>query len=254
MTPKNRREAILDLARHTRELRVDEIAERFGVSRETVRRDLAELDARQLLRRVHGGAEPARAGIEAPFSQRKAENAGAKATIGRVAAALFEQSDAILIDTGSTTEAFATALAARGRFSIITNSSGVAWNLHNAESPSRVYLLGGEFKGDTGGSVGSVTIDQIGRFRADHAVLTIGGIDGVGGCMDFDVEEAMVARAMIAQAKEVTVIADGSKLGRVAMYQVCDLSAVTRLVTDRKPDQALATALHLSGVEVVLAE
>ena len=156
-------------------MRVDEIAERFGVSRETIRRDLAQLDARQLLRRVHGGAEPPRAGIEAAFSQRLTENADAKARIGKAAAALFEDNDTLMIDTGSTTEAFAAALGARGRFSVVTNSAGVAWHLYNAGSASRIYLIGGEYRGETGETVGSVAIDQVARFRADHAVLTLGG-------------------------------------------------------------------------------
>ena len=194
------------------------------MSRETIRRDLAQLDARQLLRRVHGGAEPPRAGIEAAFSQRLTENADAKARIGKAAAALFEDNDTLMIDTGSTTEAFAAALGARGRFSVVTNSAGVAWHLYNAGSASRIYLIGGEYRGETGETVGSVAIDQVARFRADHAVLTLGGLDAFGGCMDFDVEEAMVARAMIAQAQSVTVVADRSKLGRIAMYKVCDLS------------------------------
>ena len=105
VNPENRREVILELVRQNKELRVDEIAERFGVSRETIRRDLAQLDARQLLRRVHGGAERPRIGIEANFRQRLTENRDAKARIASAAAALFDENDTLMIDTGSTTEA-----------------------------------------------------------------------------------------------------------------------------------------------------
>lgn len=102
--------------------------------------------------------------------------------------------------------------------------------------------------------LGSVALDQIGRYRADHAVLTVGAIDVQGGFMDFDVEEAMVARAMIRQSEQVTVIADHSKFGRVAMAQVCPLDGVFRLVTDREPDPITAEALRAAGVEIQVAK
>ena len=87
--------------------------------------------------------------------------------------------------------------------------------------------------------LGSVALDQIRRYRADWAILTVGAIDPAGGFMDFDVEEAMVARAMIQQCARVTVVADHSKFGRVAMAQVCALEEVARLVTDRLPNPVI---------------
>ena len=245
MRPSDRRAAILDFARHTGELRVDEVAERFGVSRETIRRDLADLDARHLLKRVHGGAAR-----ETPFDQRENENAEAKRRIARVAAALFDDGDTLMLDAGSTTEAFAEQLASRRSVTVITNSTGVARRLGG--QAARLYLVGGEYRGGSGQTVGSVAIDQIARFRADHAVLTVGGIDATGGFMDVDVEEAMVARAMIAQVRTVTVVADYAKFGRIAMFKVCDLPAVARLVTDREPPSPLADALRVGGVKVVV--
>ncbi len=250
MRPSDRRAAILDFARHTGELRVDEIAERFGVSRETIRRDLADLDARHLLKRVHGGAAKPGAAREAAFDQRESENAEAKRRIARAAAALFDDGDTLMLDAGSTTEAFAEQLASRRSVTVITNSTGVARRLGG--QAARLYLVGGEYRGGSGRTVGSVAIDQIARFRADHAVLTVGGVDAAGGFMDVDVEEAMVARAMIAQVRTVTVVADHSKFGRIAMFKVCDLQAVARLVTDREPPSPLADALRVGGVEVVV--
>ncbi len=254
LKPQLRRSAILDLARQDVELRVDEIAERFGVSRETIRRDLVHLDARRLLRRVHGGAERPRAGVEASFSQRLTDNVEEKLRIAKTAASLFDANDTLMIDTGSTTEVFAAELAKRGRFTIITNSIGVAQHVHGAKRSSRVYLLGGEYRGETGETLGSVTLDQLTRFRADHAVLTVGGIDAAGGFMDYDVEEAMVARTMIAQVQNVTVVADHSKFGQIAMFKICELSAVSRLVTDQPPASALIEALRTHRVEIIVAE
>jgi DeoR/GlpR family transcriptional regulator of sugar metabolism len=253
MIPEQRRGAILELARQNSELKVDDIASRFGVSRETVRRDLAQLDARGLLRRVHGGAQKPQTAAEAPFRDRLIENADAKERIARTTASLFQDDDTLMIDTGSTTQALALELAPR-RLMIITNSVGVAQNLYRPGSLARVHLVGGEYRGDTGEMLGSVALDQIGRYRADHAILTVGAIDAQGGFMDFDVEEAMVARAMIRQSEQVTVIADHSKFGRVAMAQVCPLDGVSRLVTDHLPNLVMAEALRAAGVEIQVAE
>lgn len=254
VVPERRRDAILELARDSNELKVDEIAERFGVSRETIRRDLAQLDARGLLRRVHGGALKPQTATEAPFRERLIDNAEAKQRIARTAARLFEDNDTLMIDTGSTTEAFASELAGAGQFTVITNSTEVAGRLHRGGSVSRVYLIGGEYRGETGEVLGSVVLDQISRYRADHAVLTVGAIDAADGFMDYDVEEAMVARAMIRQAQRVTVIADHSKFGRIAMAKVCDLASITRLVTDLPPPVPLQDAIRASGIELIVAD
>jgi DeoR family glycerol-3-phosphate regulon repressor len=253
MIPEQRRGAILELARQKDELKVEDIASRFGVSRETVRRDLARLDARGLLRRVHGGAQKPQIAAEAPFHKRLIENADGKERIARTTARLFQDDDTLMIDTGSTTQALACELGPR-RLMVITNSVGVAQNLYRPGSLARVQLVGGEYRGETGEVLGSVALDQIRQYRADYALLTVGAIDAAAGFMDFDVEEAMVARAMIQQSARVTVVADHSKFGRVAMAQVCALEKVARLVTDRLPHPFMAEALHQAGVEVIIAE
>jgi DeoR/GlpR family transcriptional regulator of sugar metabolism len=253
MIPEQRRAAILEMARQNSELKVEELADRLGVSRETVRRDLAQLDARGLLRRVHGGAQRPQTGAEAPFHRRLIENADAKARIGRMAAELFQDGDTLMIDTGSTTQAFATELANR-RVTVISNSVAVAREMYRPGSLARIHLVGGEYRGETGEMLGSVALEQIGRYRADHAILTVGAIDFQDGFMDFDVEEAMVARAMIRQSEQVTVIADHSKFGRIAMAQVCPHAGVARLVTDRPPHPEMAEALRAAGVEVCVAD
>lgn len=196
MAPEKRRAAILQLANQKAELTVDEIADCFGVSKETARRDLTHLDAKGLLRRVHGGALRPQTASEANMVSRMEENADAKRRIAIAAARLFQENDTPMIDTGSTTTFLASALARIGRLTVITNSVTVATQV-SASGHSRVYLIGGEYNGGMGETLGSVSLDQIGRFRADYAVLTVGAIDPFGGFMDYDLEEAMVARAMI---------------------------------------------------------
>lgn len=250
---EKRQQGILALFRQTGDLKVDELAERFKVSRETVRRDLARLNDAGQLQRVHGGARRPTMGAEAPFQQRQSENAQAKSAIAAAAAPLFASGSVIMVDGGTTTQAFAAALGQAGRYTVITNSIGVALNMQGRGAGHKVYLLGGECQAETQQMLGSITLDQITRFRADHAVLTIGAIDADHGCMDFDLEEAMVARAMLAQAQKVTLLADHSKFDRVGLVKVCELGAVQRIVTDRAPPAAVHRALQERGVEVRVA-
>lgn len=259
MTPRQRRAAIVEFARQNNMLTVEEMACRFAVSRETIRRDLAHLDAQGLLRRVHGGAQKSQTGAEAELSHRMNENADAKLRIALAAARLFQENDTLMIDAGSTTTFFAAELARNGSVTVITNSIAVANQLggdpNHIQTPrrARVYLIGGEFNGDVGETLGSVALGQLETFRADHAVLTVGAIDASGSFLDFSVEEAMVARAMIKQSQTVTIIADHSKFHNLAMAKVCNFAEVSRLVTDLPPPNTLMSALRAAGVEVVVA-
>jgi DeoR/GlpR family transcriptional regulator of sugar metabolism len=254
LSPTERRDAILDMSRLGVSLAVEEIATRFGVSRETVRRDLACLDDAGLLRRVHGGAVIPRLGNEPPFRERQKLNMKAKRRIGRAAAALFEPGDSVMIDTGSTTEQFATALAAKTDITAITNSNRIATALSvGPGKSSRIFVLGGAFHADSGQILGALCIEQLATFNADHAVLGVGALSADGRVMDYDADEASLARAMITRAETVTILADHSKLDRQALITVCRFETVTRLVTDLAPSGALAEKLAASQVAVIVA-
>jgi DeoR family transcriptional regulator, glycerol-3-phosphate regulon repressor len=253
MVAAHRREAILELANQRNELSVDDIARRFGVSRETVRRDLSHLQARGLLRRVHGGAMPAQTGWEANFRQRLVSNAEAKRRIAAAAAALFRENDTLMIDTGTTTSVLAAALVTAPRLTVITNSFDAASQLASSAAQHRVYVIGGEFRGESQQTLGSACLEQISRYRADHAVLSCGAIDPAGAVMDFDLEEAMVARAMINQSERLTLIVDSSKFDRVAMARVCDVEAIDRLITEAPPPPHLREIVRTNDIELILA-
>ncbi len=248
--PKDRREHILALVRKASRASVEELAETLNISSETVRRDLAQLSEQGLLRKIHGGAVHSQTAQESPLDDRRATARGEKLAIATAAAALFEPGDSFLIDAGSTTTYFAEALGKIGKFSVITNSIAAAAELWKAPHRSDVYVLGGRYFGDGHEMLGALTVEQIRAVRADHAVLTIGGMDGEGNCMDFNAEEAFVARAMIASARDVTVIADSSKLGRHALFQVCAAQRVDRLVTNGPVDSPLREVLSAADVQI----
>jgi len=253
MVAEFRREYIVGLARKGNELSIEEIARHFGVSRETVRRDLTHLESRGLLRRVHGGAIASQTGTEAAFGDRLISNAAAKRAIAEAAARSLREGDTIMVDTGTTTAILASVLAGAPKMTVITNCFSVAINLAAGPSEHRIYLVGGEFRVDSQQTLGSACLDQISRYRADHAVLSCGAVDVSGGLMDFDFEDAMVARAMIEQSQRLILIVDQSKFGRVAMAKVCELAMIDTLVTDAVPPGDILDAVETNDIELIVA-
>lgn len=256
MSPEERRDRIVALVRERERVSVDDLAGLLAASRETIRRDLAELDSRGWLKKFHGGAglpEPGRYGRtdEGPFSDRLRENGAAKRAIARRAIALFQSGDSLFVDTGTTTLLFAEELARARGLTVITNSAPIAALAARGED-NAVFLIGGRYREAGGENLGAIAIEQLRRFHALHAVLTVGAV-GEEGISDFDAEEADVARAMIEQARRVTVLADHSKFGRSGLFALAPLSGVDRIVTDVAPRPEMAERLLASGVELLVA-
>ncbi len=246
-----RRDRIVELLGEHQRMTVEALAQELAASQETIRRDLTELAARNRLRKFHGGAALPDTVGEGAFRLRMVENLEAKRAIAATAAALFEEGDTIFIDTGSTTMAFATELAQRSGLSVITNSIGIAQQISRSGT-NHTFLLGGEHRHEAGENVGPLVLQQLAGFRPHHAVLTIGGLTA-DGIQDFDLQEAEIARAMIERCREVSILADSSKFGRPALFQLCSLASIRRLVTEKAPPAPLRTALGDAGVDIVLA-
>ena len=251
MGPEQRRDRIVDLLRERERVSVEFLAAELAASPETLRRDLAALPDRGLIRKFHGGASLPESAGEGAFHTRLSEHPREKRAVARRAAALFSPGDTLFVDTGTTTLAFAEELARGTGLTVVTNSATIAQLL--GRSGNRAFLVGGEYRDEAAQTLGALAVDQIGRFHAGHAVLTVGAIEPAG-VMDYDLGEAELARAMIAQAQTVTVIADASKLGRRGLFLVCPLARIDRLVVDAPATGALADALRAAGVEVILAE
>lgn len=256
MRPNLRRERIEQVVRERERVTVDALAELLGTSRETIRRDLSELAQRGRLRKIHGGATVAEIrlpepDVEGSFQGRISENAEAKRAIARCAVQCFQPGDTLFVDTGTTTLWFAEELAAANGLTVITNSAAIAAFAARGPSSS-TFLIGGEYRADGTENLGPLAVEQIGQFHAIHAVLAVGSIE-TAGVFDFDVREADVARAMIAQARSVTVLADASKFGRGGLIKVASLDAVARVITEAAPPDDIAAALKDAGTEVVRA-
>ncbi len=254
MKVKLRQEKIVDYVRRNSSASVEELAELLTISRETIRRDLNELSQHGRIQKIHGGATiPHRLG-EGTFGQRMSENAEAKMAIARAAVKLFKRGETLFIDTGATTLFFAEQLADHTDMTIATNSIEVAKTICAAENNNQVFLLGGKFALGNQQTVGEMVISQIANFRAHHAVLTIGAIDTHTGAMDFNSEESQVAKAMLKQSQNLTVLVDSSKFNQLASFKVCSMKAITSLVCEAAPPADLAKELSAAGVKVVIAD
>lgn len=257
MRPTERRRKILELVHQSAKVMVDDLSEILKISRETVRRDLSLLSEQGLLRKIHGGATTAQtpqSAQESPLAERRAVARAEKIAIGKTAAKLFKAGDSLLINCGTTTIFFAEQLAKQGPFTVITNSTFVAQEMWGSPNRGYIHLLGGSYFGDAFELLGPQVVEQVQKLYADHAVLAVGGISAAGKFMDFNVDEAYVARTMIESARRVTVLADSTKLHRNALYQVCGPEQIDRLITDRAPDAILDSVLKTAGVEIVIAE
>ncbi len=253
MKIKLRQTKIIEFIRKNEKASVDELAVLLDISRETIRRDLTALGNAGKIQKIHGGATLPRVFGEGSFQQRMLDNAEAKARIAEAAVKLFSAGETVFIDTGSTTLHFAEKLSEVSGLNIVTNSTEIANVISASTTGNRTFLLGGEFSPDNRQTVGTMAAMQVRSFRAHHAVLTIGGLDGRTGAMDYNIEEAQVAHAMIEQSESLTVLADSSKFNAIASFEVCPLARIDHLVCDAMPPKALAKALSVAGVKIILS-
>ncbi|KUI32797.1 D-beta-D-heptose 1-phosphate adenosyltransferase [Mycobacterium sp. IS-1496] len=255
MYAEERQQAIASLVMQRGRASVAELAEAYDVTTETVRRDLAALDRAGLLRRVHGGAVPARALhlVEADVAERDATRAGYKETIAAAALDLLPVSGgSILLDAGTTTARIAAQLPADRELVVVTNSVPIAARL--AGMPMvELQLLGGRVRGLTQAAVGEQALRVLDSLRVDVAFVGTNGISVRHGLSTPDSEEAAVKRAMVQAANYVVVAADSSKVGREEFVSFAPLGSVDTLVTDGEITDAYRREFAERGVEVVIA-
>ncbi|MBX3597784.1 MAG: DeoR/GlpR transcriptional regulator [Rhizobiaceae bacterium] len=230
---------------------VSDLAERLGVSLETVRRDVKPLADEGAVIKMHGAIGLPNLTGEAPFERRMRENAEAKRAIGRHAAGTIRDGDSIMLDTGTTTSYLARELLGHRRLTVVTNSSDVARTLATVNE-NRVYMAGGELRTDNGAAFGVSAIEFVSRFNVTHAFVTAGAIDTALGLMDYNLEEAEFARMVLARGARTVVVTDHSKFGRHGLVQVCGFEGFGELITERQPPREIATAIRDAGGTLIV--
>ncbi|MFS2126323.1 DeoR/GlpR family transcriptional regulator [Pseudomonas sp. Pseusp97] len=245
-----RQQSILDLVRERGYLSIEELAQQFAVTPQTIRRDINQLAEQNLLRRYHGGAAWDSSIENTAYNTRADQMRDEKQRIAEAIAAHIPDNASLFINIGTTTEAIARALLAHKNLKVITNNLHVA-SILAGKDDFEVLIAGGTVRGD-GGVVGQAAVDFIEQFRVDFAVVGISGIDEDGSLLDFDYQEVRVSRALIDNARQVFLAADSSKFGRNAVVRLGPISLVSRVFTDSPPPAAVARLMHQHKVQLEL--
>lgn len=247
-----RQTEILTLARTEGRVAVEDLAQRFDVTLQTIRRDLAELAEAGHLDRVHGGALLKTGVTNIGYDARRRMNDTAKAAIARACAALIPDNSSLILNIGTTTEAVARELVQHRNITVVTNNLNVA-NILAPNPGAEVMVTGGALRRSDGGLVGELTTQFIEQFKVDFAVIGTSALDQDGDLLDFDLAEVRVSRAILKQARRKILVADHSKLGRAAPARIASLSELDVIVTDRALPAPLAQACVGWGTVVVVA-
>lgn len=246
-----RKNKILGRLREEKSVLVGELAKEFGVSEETIRRDLDKLEKESGVIKTYGGAL-LRDGTERelPYVERRKINVEAKKAIAALAARLVQDGDSLILDASSTAVFIARALKSKKNITLVTNSAEVLAELSDAAG-WRILSTGGVLHGSSCALVGPQAEESLSRYRVDKAILSCKGIDAAAGFFDADDSQASVKRKMLACAGQKIFAADASKFGRRAFAQICSLSAADAVLTDAEPSGEWLAAFAENNTDVL---
>ncbi len=249
LNKKERHELILTEVRKSASIRISRLAKRIGVAGETIRRDLIELGDAGLINRTYGGATIALVTAEPMMSERGLTMIEERARVGRGAAGLVIDGQVVMMDGGSTTYEVARHLAQMRRdLIIITNSTGVA-SVAAGNPTFRIIVCPGAYDRREGSVLGEQTVEFVGRYHADVAIMGASGITR-DGPNDLISGAVAVKRAMMARALASMLVVTNEKFGRTSFEIVCNLGALSDIVTDSEPPAGLRKDIEDAGAEL----
>jgi len=250
-----RRLQISELVREHGSVQVTSLAKRFGVSMQTVRKDLRFLSDRGVMARAYGGAIDSKvvggAAAEAPYEAKRTSHLEEKRRIGERAAALVKPGDTIVIDSGTTAIQLAEALP-NVEVTVVTNDFGVLSSLA-PKSNINIVMLGGELRRKSMSFYGGLTVEALNGLHVDKLFLGVDGFDLERGITTHFEPEAMLNRKMVENAGTVIAITDSSKFGKVCLHRIIAVAELDTLITDKDAPAEIVQAIQQLGVDVQLA-
>jgi len=248
-----RQKAILELVDDRGFVATEQLVQRFGVTPQTIRRDINIMCDRQLLKRFHGGAGR-RTNIEnAPYDDRKHSLAEPKRRIAEAVSKHIPDGSSLFLNIGTTTEFVAHALLDHQNLQVVTNNLNVA-SILSANNSINIILAGGYLRKRDGGIIGPMATRTIEDFRLDYGVLGVSGIDAGGALLDFDYQETDAAAAIIANSREKILVADHTKFGRPATTRFGQMDQLNYLFLDQIPDDPFASMLQKCNISVKICD
>lgn len=248
--PARRRIELIRLAKREGQLSIAQLSSQFGVSPDTIRRDLDLLSGRGLVRRTHGGAVASDC-LVLSSPQRIGQRIAEKTRIAQCAVELIENDESLLLNGGSTTQLFASELVGKKNLTVVTNSFGIPPALPR-QAVRDIIFIGGEYRPESNTTVGPIAFCGAIPVNVDTAIVGVGGIaqDGLYTSL---LQDASMTASMIGHARRTIVLADSSKFGRRLLGHIASLNRIDVLVTDSAPPRDLMSTLVQLNVQVVVA-
>lgn len=238
-----RREKMVDLIRRSPVTTINELAEVFSVSTETIRKDIEYLDEQDLIIRIHGGVAPkVSKGDEKSYGLRYSENLDEKKAIAEAACNMITPGDSIILENGTTLLELAKILANRPELLqtliIVTMSFRIVEILKNSDF-GKVFFLGGWIRKDDYMSYGQHTLSLLKDFHVDKAFISCAGLNTNLDVTDYFDEEVMLRRQILQSSDKSILLADSSKMNKTTIFSVCNLKDIYRLITDKGCDRTM---------------
>ncbi len=251
MVENFRQTDILNIAQSEGRVSVDDLAERFNISVQTIRKDLSDLSEAGQLKRVHGGAILPSGVSNIGYEDRRDLSRAAKAQIAKRVATDIPDNASVFLNIGTSTEAVARELLTHRNLMVVTNNMNIAQIL-GANPDCEVIVAGGTLRRSDGGLTGHQTVQAIEQFKFDYAVIGCSALDLDGDILDFDIQEVAVSRTIIAQSRECFLVADTTKFDRAAPVRIASLKDVTRFYTDAAPAKPVMNKCNRWATEVTV--
>ena len=251
--PIERQMEIISLLQNQKTVKIENLSRIMNVSENTIRRDLKLLESKGTLKRIKGGAMLPDSFIQ-PFQIRNVEFKEEKALIGKGAAKLINEGDIIIIDAGTTTLYLAKNIEKRD-ITVLTNFVDIASEFYNNNREvKKLILSGGITRYSTHSLIGPPAESFFAQVNADKLFLGAGGLHLSKGLTNANMEEIPVKRAMINSAKQIILLADSSKFGKVLLSQICPLERLDCIITDHKVPLQIVDQLENMNIKVIIAE
>ena len=253
MSVAKRHDEILQLVRARDRMEVEDLAIHFGVTTQTIRHDLRDLDQRGLLKRAHGVAHRLDTVTTRDYTARRVHRGAEKQEIGRLAAGLVPNACAVMLNIGTTTEQVAMALQHHEDLMVISNNINIITQLSG--SPSKTLVLaGGRVRQCDGAVIGEDAVAFISRYKVDFAIIGCSSLDADGTVLDFDMQEVSVARAILRNSRQKILVADSSKFEVDAPVRICDIAEIDHFVTNAPPPDNFLRAARQGETRIITPE
>jgi DeoR/GlpR family transcriptional regulator of sugar metabolism len=251
MLPAERHVRIVSILEDKGVINIEALSDTFGVSRNTVRRDLRRLEEQGLLRLTHGGAVATnQVPMGRPVQERADLYVDQRQRIGATAAKLVREGDSVLLDAGTTTEQIALHLKPKSSITVITNALNVAAALAPARGITTV-VIGGILNNVTGCTAGFHAEQFLYRFHVNKAFISAGGVTEETA-YNTNAFEVQMKQEMMDAADEAVLVVSSNKIGATSLAAVCPVSEFSALVTDDQADERILSKIRALGVEVIL--